>query len=289
MRILLRLALVSLVALTLLSASAGTSGAQIPGCEPDGVQASGSIYRICMPATGYNGMLVVWAHGFQDAGTPGLDPRGPALRQRLLPAGDRQRPRLRVRDQQLQQDGARDPAGQGRHPRSGQDLHRRARQAAEGLSRRRVGGRPDHRAQHRAASRGVLGRSRRLRPDRRLPVPDQLLRRRARDVQLLLPRRDPGRPVRPAGLGDGELAELLRDERRSRSCSTRRTVTSSISGWRSRTCRTTRTTTSTPSRSRCRTRCATASSTSRTRRRRSAASRSTTRCAGTRAPTTTSC
>jgi len=70
MRILLRLALLSLVALTLLSASAGTSGAQIPGCEPDGVQASGSIYRICMPATGYNGMLVVWAHGFQDAGTP---------------------------------------------------------------------------------------------------------------------------------------------------------------------------------------------------------------------------
>ena len=58
------------MALTLLSASAGTSGAQIPGCEPDGVQASGSIYRICMPATGYNGMLVIWAHGFQDAGTP---------------------------------------------------------------------------------------------------------------------------------------------------------------------------------------------------------------------------
>ena len=40
-------------------------------CEPDGVQASGSIYRICMPATGqYNGNLVIWAHGFQDAGTP---------------------------------------------------------------------------------------------------------------------------------------------------------------------------------------------------------------------------
>jgi hypothetical protein len=36
----------------------------------DGVQASGSIYRICMPAGEYNGVLVVWAHGFQDAGTP---------------------------------------------------------------------------------------------------------------------------------------------------------------------------------------------------------------------------
>jgi pimeloyl-ACP methyl ester carboxylesterase len=41
-------------------------------CEPDGRQASGSIYRICMPQEEeeYNGRLVVWAHGFQDAGTP---------------------------------------------------------------------------------------------------------------------------------------------------------------------------------------------------------------------------
>ena len=40
-------------------------------CDPDGVQGSGSIYRICMPAPAdYNGILVVWAHGFQDAGSP---------------------------------------------------------------------------------------------------------------------------------------------------------------------------------------------------------------------------
>jgi pimeloyl-ACP methyl ester carboxylesterase len=40
-------------------------------CDPDGLQASGSIYRICMPpADKYNGILVIWAHGFQDAGTP---------------------------------------------------------------------------------------------------------------------------------------------------------------------------------------------------------------------------
>ena len=40
-------------------------------CDPDGVQGSGSIYRICMPpAATYNGILVIWAHGFQDAGTP---------------------------------------------------------------------------------------------------------------------------------------------------------------------------------------------------------------------------
>jgi pimeloyl-ACP methyl ester carboxylesterase len=40
-------------------------------CDADGVQSSGSIYRICMPPPDqYNGMLVIWAHGFQDAGTP---------------------------------------------------------------------------------------------------------------------------------------------------------------------------------------------------------------------------
>ena len=40
-------------------------------CDPDGVQTSGSIYRICMPpADKYNGNLIIWAHGFQDAGTP---------------------------------------------------------------------------------------------------------------------------------------------------------------------------------------------------------------------------
>jgi pimeloyl-ACP methyl ester carboxylesterase len=40
-------------------------------CDPDGTQSSGSKYRICMPpAAQYNGNLVIWAHGFQDAGTP---------------------------------------------------------------------------------------------------------------------------------------------------------------------------------------------------------------------------
>lgn len=46
-------------------------GAGFSKCDPDGKQASGSIYRICMPEEGeYNGRLVIWAHGFQDAGTP---------------------------------------------------------------------------------------------------------------------------------------------------------------------------------------------------------------------------
>jgi pimeloyl-ACP methyl ester carboxylesterase len=55
--------------LTLIGAGAVSARAQSV-CDPDGTQASGSIYRICMPASGYNGMLVIWAHGFQDAGTP---------------------------------------------------------------------------------------------------------------------------------------------------------------------------------------------------------------------------
>ena len=49
---------------------AAPAAAQSP-CDPDGVQASGSIYRICMPpAAAYNGNLIIWAHGFQDAGVP---------------------------------------------------------------------------------------------------------------------------------------------------------------------------------------------------------------------------
>jgi pimeloyl-ACP methyl ester carboxylesterase len=42
--------------------------ARAQGCDPDGTQDSGSKYRICMPPAGsYNGSLVIWAHGFQDA------------------------------------------------------------------------------------------------------------------------------------------------------------------------------------------------------------------------------
>ena len=40
-------------------------------CEPDGFQTSGSVYRICMPnPEDYNGRLIIWAHGFQDANEP---------------------------------------------------------------------------------------------------------------------------------------------------------------------------------------------------------------------------
>lgn len=35
------------------------------GCEPDGLQASGAVYRICMPPEGkWNGNLVLYAHGY---------------------------------------------------------------------------------------------------------------------------------------------------------------------------------------------------------------------------------
>lgn len=60
-----RLSLLMWVVLAVLPGEASAA------CDPDGVQSGGSIYRICMPpAAGYNGMLVIWAHGFQDAGTP---------------------------------------------------------------------------------------------------------------------------------------------------------------------------------------------------------------------------
>ncbi|MHC4459099.1 MAG: alpha/beta hydrolase family protein [Planctomycetota bacterium] len=58
-----------LIVLILLFRAASAQSESI--CAPDGLQSSGSIYRICMPpAAEYNGSLVVWAHGFQDAGTP---------------------------------------------------------------------------------------------------------------------------------------------------------------------------------------------------------------------------
>jgi pimeloyl-ACP methyl ester carboxylesterase len=61
----LRFVVVALVFLVLPASSARAQSV----CDPDGFQESGSIYRICMPTTGYNNMLVVWAHGFQHAGT----------------------------------------------------------------------------------------------------------------------------------------------------------------------------------------------------------------------------
>ena len=62
----IRVALLTLSLLFSISAAARAESI----CDPDGEQESGSVYRICMPSTGYNGILVVWAHGFQDAGTP---------------------------------------------------------------------------------------------------------------------------------------------------------------------------------------------------------------------------
>jgi pimeloyl-ACP methyl ester carboxylesterase len=62
-----RFVLIPLACLTVLLTSSTTAGAESI-CD---VQSSGSIYRICMPAAAdYNGILVIWAHGFQDAGTP---------------------------------------------------------------------------------------------------------------------------------------------------------------------------------------------------------------------------
>jgi len=54
--------------LTLAAAAPGTAHA---ACGPDRIQSSGAVYRICMPPPDrYNGALVVWGVGFQDAGKP---------------------------------------------------------------------------------------------------------------------------------------------------------------------------------------------------------------------------
>jgi pimeloyl-ACP methyl ester carboxylesterase len=49
---------------TLLIPSTPVVHAESTGCDPDGVQNSGAIYRICMPADGWNGDLVLYAHGY---------------------------------------------------------------------------------------------------------------------------------------------------------------------------------------------------------------------------------
>lgn len=48
------------------------SPAKGDNCGEDGIQSTGSKYRICMPLerVEYNGKLVIWAHGFQDATDP---------------------------------------------------------------------------------------------------------------------------------------------------------------------------------------------------------------------------
>lgn len=62
---LLRLCLVAIVLLVSLPASPTLSAGASSTCEPDGRQASGAIYRICMPEAGrWNGDLVVYAHGY---------------------------------------------------------------------------------------------------------------------------------------------------------------------------------------------------------------------------------
>ena len=37
-------------------------------CDPDGVQSTGAIYRICMPAANWNGDLIIYAHGYVSPG-----------------------------------------------------------------------------------------------------------------------------------------------------------------------------------------------------------------------------
>jgi len=61
--------------------AAGPGSASV--CDPDGVQSSGAIYRICMPAGPWNGDLVVYAHGYVSP----LEPIGIPEDQLTLPDG----------------------------------------------------------------------------------------------------------------------------------------------------------------------------------------------------------
>jgi pimeloyl-ACP methyl ester carboxylesterase len=65
-----RAALASALCMTALSAPAIARTEAAAACEPDGTQASGAKYRICMPAFGWNGNLVIFAHGYVDPTKP---------------------------------------------------------------------------------------------------------------------------------------------------------------------------------------------------------------------------
>lgn len=63
-----RFALIALILLSIASvrpvAATGDPSAH-PACDPDGLQESGAVYRICMPTfPPWNGDLVVYAHGY---------------------------------------------------------------------------------------------------------------------------------------------------------------------------------------------------------------------------------
>lgn len=95
---LIRFTLVALVLLTLAAARPAEAANTLPAhqgetteslpaapmaCDPDEVQASGAVYRICMPTTQWNGDLLVWAHGYVSPTEPVGIPEG----QMTLPGG----------------------------------------------------------------------------------------------------------------------------------------------------------------------------------------------------------
>ncbi len=44
--------------------SVGSARSASAACDPSGVQSTGALYQICMPAGEWNGNLVIWAHGY---------------------------------------------------------------------------------------------------------------------------------------------------------------------------------------------------------------------------------
>lgn len=59
-----RAPLVAAILLVVCTLAGAASAAPVPGACQDGVLPSGALSRICVPASGWNGDLVVWAHGY---------------------------------------------------------------------------------------------------------------------------------------------------------------------------------------------------------------------------------
>ena len=229
-------------------------------CDPDRVQDSGSIYRICMPdPADYNGMLVIWAHGFQDAGTPvGIPEDQLCLGTFCIPEivnalgfgfatnsySKTGMAILQGKDDILDLVGL--YAAQKGTPQKVYLVGASEGGIITALSLEQY---PER----------VLRRPRGLRAGRQLPAADQLLRRCARDVRVFLPRIDPRRPVQSRSGAGRDLERLLRAGREADRARSGQPGSAESVGGGGAPARSTPTTTSRRSRCRCRTSCDTAS------------------------------
>ena len=204
----------AVVALALLLPAAAGAQTAIPGPCIDGDLPHGARSKICVPVAGWNGQLVVFAHGYVAVDQPNrLLPSRFRWRE---PSAPRPEPGLCLRHHHLSPERARNTRRGGRHSQPRRGVHHRAWRAAANLYHRRIRRRAGRRAPARAVSGVVLVRLRRVQSGGQLPWPGQLRRRLQGAVRLLLPGRHPGNGRRcPAGC-DGELVRGVSSGGRSR-------------------------------------------------------------------------